>query len=71
MGGPGSGRWGWHDKKATVEDCLTLSAGTLARDGAVARYADRREHQVHGAVAHVAKHVSQIGHRREKRLVRG
>src|SRR5689334_14273517 len=26
MGGSGSGRWGWHDKKQTVEDCLTLTA---------------------------------------------
>jgi hypothetical protein len=36
MGGSGSGRWGWHDKKTTVEECLTLSAGKLARDGIIA-----------------------------------
>ena len=24
MGGYGSGRWGWHSKKTTVEDCLKL-----------------------------------------------
>jgi BirA family biotin operon repressor/biotin-[acetyl-CoA-carboxylase] ligase len=33
MGGSGSGRWGWHDKKTTVEECLVLSTGKLARDG--------------------------------------
>jgi len=37
MGGAGSGRWGWHDKKSTVEECLTLNAGKLARDGVVAQ----------------------------------
>jgi hypothetical protein len=37
MGGPGSGRWGWHDKKTTVEECLVLSAGKLARDGIIAQ----------------------------------
>jgi hypothetical protein len=37
MGGSGSGRWGWHDKKTTVEACLILSAGKLARDGIIAR----------------------------------
>jgi hypothetical protein len=34
MGGYGSGRWGWHTKADTVEDCLTLDLGMLARDGA-------------------------------------
>jgi hypothetical protein len=37
MGGSGSGRWGWHDKKTTVEECLSLSAGKLAWDGIVAQ----------------------------------
>ena len=37
MGGSGSGRWGWHDKKTTVEECLILSAGKLARDGIIAQ----------------------------------
>jgi hypothetical protein len=37
MGGSGSGRWRWHDKKATVEECLILSAGRLARDGIIAQ----------------------------------
>jgi len=37
MGGAGSGRWGWRDKKTTVEECLTLTAGKLARDGVIAR----------------------------------
>ena len=36
-GGSGSGRWGGHDKKTTVEECLILSAGKLARDGIIAR----------------------------------
>src|SRR6187551_2776488 len=36
MGGSGSGRWRWHDKKSTVEECLILSAGKLARDGIIA-----------------------------------
>jgi len=35
MGGAGSGRWGWHDKKTTVEECLVLSAGKLTRDGVI------------------------------------
>jgi hypothetical protein len=39
MGGSGSGRWGWHDKKATVEESLVLSAGKLARDGVIAQAA--------------------------------
>jgi hypothetical protein len=39
MGGSGSGRWGWHDKKTTVEECLILSAGKLARDGIIAQSA--------------------------------
>jgi len=37
MGGSGSGRWRWHDKKTTVEECLILSAGKLARDGIIAQ----------------------------------
>jgi hypothetical protein len=36
MGGSGSGRWCWHDKKTTVEECLILSSGKLARDGIIA-----------------------------------
>lgn len=37
MGGSGSGRWAWHSKKTTVEDCLILVAGKLARDRVIAR----------------------------------
>jgi len=37
MGGSGSGRWRWHDKKTTVEECLILSAGKLARDGTITK----------------------------------
>jgi hypothetical protein len=33
MGGFGSGRWGWHSKKTTVEDCKTLDLHQLAREG--------------------------------------
>jgi hypothetical protein len=33
MGGFGSGRWGWHSKKAVVEDCKTLDLNQLAREG--------------------------------------
>lgn len=36
MGGAGSGRWGWHSKRTTVEDCRTLTAHRLARDGVLA-----------------------------------
>jgi hypothetical protein len=36
MGGSGSGRWRWHDKRSTVEECLILSASNLARDGIIA-----------------------------------
>jgi hypothetical protein len=39
MGGPGSGRWGWHDKRTTVEECLPLDAARLARDWLLARSA--------------------------------
>jgi hypothetical protein len=39
MGGSGSGRWRWHDKKTTVEACLILSAGKLAHDGVIAQAA--------------------------------
>jgi hypothetical protein len=34
MGAWGSGRWGWHDKATTVEDCRVLDLGPLARKGA-------------------------------------
>ncbi|MGE3511471.1 MAG: hypothetical protein AB7N65_21585 [Vicinamibacterales bacterium] len=37
MGGTGSGRWGWHSKKTTVEACLILAAGRLARDRVITR----------------------------------
>src|SRR4051812_22729546 len=37
MGGSGSGRWRWHDKKTTVEECLILDAGKLAREGIIAQ----------------------------------
>ncbi len=33
MGGPGSGRWYRFDKKATVEQCTTLSVTDLTRTG--------------------------------------
>jgi hypothetical protein len=36
MGGYGSGRWGCHTKADTVEDCLTLDLGQLARARAFA-----------------------------------
>lgn len=39
MGGSGSGRWRWHDKRTTVEECLILSACKLARDGVIAQTA--------------------------------
>jgi hypothetical protein len=32
MGGYGSGRWGWHSKRDTVEDCLALDVNKLTRD---------------------------------------
>ena len=31
MGGPRSGRWRWHDKQVTVEECLVLSIADLLR----------------------------------------
>jgi hypothetical protein len=34
MGGYGSGRWSCHTKADTVEDCLPIDLGMLARDGA-------------------------------------
>jgi len=34
LGGYGSTRWKWHDKKWCVEDCLPLSADQLASTGA-------------------------------------
>ena len=33
MGGFGSGRWGWHRKRTSVEDCMTLDLHQLARQG--------------------------------------
>ena len=39
MGGPGSGRCGLHDKKATVEECLPLDVMKLVRDGMIDRSA--------------------------------
>lgn len=33
MGGFGSGRWGWHEKKQTVEECRILNVDRLAREG--------------------------------------
>ena len=33
MGGYGSGRWHWHTKKTTVEDCRSLDVRTLLREG--------------------------------------
>jgi hypothetical protein len=32
MGGSQSGRWRWHDKGMTVEECLVLSIADLARE---------------------------------------
>lgn len=32
MGGYGSGRWGWHRKKTTVEECWSLGADWLIRE---------------------------------------
>jgi len=32
MGGYGSGRWGWHSKRYTVEDCRWVSADHLTRE---------------------------------------
>jgi hypothetical protein len=40
VGGFGSGRWGWHTKATTVEDCRSLDLRRLAREGCfVAGYA--------------------------------
>ena len=39
MGGYGSGRWGSHAKKTTVEECLILNVAKLARDGMLGRSA--------------------------------
>jgi len=36
VGGYGSGRWGLHSKKTTVEECRELSIGKLYRDGLLA-----------------------------------
>ena len=33
MGGYGSGRWGWHTKKTTVEDCRHIDAVRWQREG--------------------------------------
>lgn len=37
MGGYGSGRWGYHSKKDTVEDCRTLDIRELRREGFLQR----------------------------------
>ena len=36
MGGYGSGRWGWHTKKHTVEKSWALDVGALLREGTLA-----------------------------------
>lgn len=33
MGGYGSGRWSWHNRRATVEESLILNINKLAKDG--------------------------------------
>ena len=33
MGGYGSGRWGWHRKKTTVEQCFSIDAAKWMREG--------------------------------------
>jgi hypothetical protein len=33
MGGYGSGRWGWHDKRTTVEECRHIDVRHLRRRG--------------------------------------
>lgn len=33
MGGYGSGRWGWHSKATTVEECISLDANRWMREG--------------------------------------
>lgn len=33
MGGYGSGRWGWHDKKTTAEECRQIDVGRFKREG--------------------------------------
>src|SRR6516225_7486552 len=35
MGSLGSGRWGYHRKATTVEDCRVLDLGEFARQGAL------------------------------------
>ncbi len=36
MGGYGSGRWGWHDKATTVEECRTLDVARWVHEGIIA-----------------------------------
>ncbi len=36
MGGFGSGRWGWHSKKTTVEECRQLDVSRLYHEGVLA-----------------------------------
>jgi hypothetical protein len=33
MGGNNSSRWHQHNKKTTIEECLTLGSSDLAKDG--------------------------------------
>jgi len=35
MGGRGSGRWTEHNRRATVEDCLSLKISRLRKEGRI------------------------------------
>jgi len=40
MGGYGSTRWEWHQKKTAIEDCLAISTTYLLREGLLKREKD-------------------------------
>ena len=39
MGGSGSGRWGWHFKKTTIEQCVAIDSARWTKEESSTRVA--------------------------------
>jgi hypothetical protein len=64
MGGYGSGRWGGHSKKATVEDALVLPIARLVRDG-IASWGDGTPYSSKWTNTRTKEVTASITHRLE------
>ncbi|MCE9591905.1 MAG: hypothetical protein K8S99_15440 [Planctomycetes bacterium] len=60
MGGYGSGRWNWHDKRITVEDCMQLDAIGLTRKN-ILRPGRVDSGTIHWSYSLSGKEASSIG----------